>query len=314
MARAKTLKEELEELGMGRFIQESEDTPEEDVEEVTTEDSSSESGSESDEESDDDTDDSEVDEEIDGEYVSESLFNRIQNLDLSLLEDEELDALKSSLSEKKIPEDASDALLESADRVAMDITEAKAKRIRRSGAHSMTKKKSFQCPEGFRQKSTGGGSPRCVPSHRAVGGSGKVAQERRKKAKWAKSGKGAKSKRLSSKWAQRREGVEVSPFASKLRELVEGTDTVVDEPIGVRDELVSRVVNIVDLMSEHFADDEAVVDVYNEALEEMLDAYEVGQLDEDVSDDKAFISGLAPVVTLIRESYRNVLEGDTLGN
>jgi hypothetical protein len=79
-----------------------------------------------------------------------------------------------------------------------DLTEVKAKRIRRRSRGKAKRRLTKQCPQGYRMK---GG--RCVPSRQAVGGAGKLAQERRKKKKYGRTGAGKKAKRRADRFAKR---------------------------------------------------------------------------------------------------------------
>jgi len=84
------------------------------------------------------------------------------------------------------------------------------------------------------------------------------------------------------------------------------------ENLGVRDEIIERVVLIFELLSEEFAD-QSVFEIYEDAVNTMIDTYEAGRLDEDVMGEDEFIAELEPVLSLITKSLEKLEEGD-LGN
>jgi len=246
---------------------------------------------------------------LDAEEVNEDLFNAIMDLPFEGLQAEDVEEVLEALKGKKMPEDASDELKERAEEVVDHlIAEVAAKVTRRFKAGSVAKKKSKQCPQGFRKDGT-----KCVPAVKAAGGAGKLAKEGRKKKKWARSGAGKKSERKSARVAARR-GEEMefteSPFAAELLGLMEDNQEITET---VRDELIDRMDRIFDLLSEEF-EDEAVTRVFTEAFEPVSASWKAGRLDEDVMDDDEFIAEIKPVLTLIHKSLDRIGSEEALGN
>ena len=250
---------------------------------------------------------------IDGLYVTKELFDRIEALPFEAMEDSDFEELLDELAEKKLPE-GDDELREQAERVVVVLKEGVANRQRRFKGGSTARKMSFQCPQGFRAVSGDGGRPMCKPSHIAAGGMGKLRKEGRKKKKWSRGGKGQMSKMRSFRVEKRRgamrkasEGI-MSPLAQELMLVSEGMQG--DVSISVRDEIIERCVNIVEFLNEEFMD-KSVTQIYDDAIEEMLDAYDVGRLDEDVMDENEFIAEIEPVISLITKSLEKL---EDLGN
>ena len=102
----------------------------------------------------------------------------------------------------------------------------------------------------------------------------------------------------------------MSSFAQELLLLSE--DISREESKSVRDEIVERIVNIVDFLNEEFCDD-SVADIYTESVDSVLDMYEAGRLEEDVMDDEEFIAELNPILTIISKSINKLDDGE-LGN
>lgn len=247
----------------------------------------------------------------DGKFVTTELLERIQGLPFENLTEDDCDELLDGLKEKELPE-GDDALSDLAEETVRLVIEKKAERKRRFKAGKMSKKKGFQCPEGFRQESGAGATPRCVPAHKAAGGMGKLNREARKKTKWGKTGAGVKSTKKSDRWAGRREGVgeSVSPFAAELGAIMEGVD---EQVASVRDDLMERIENIFILLGEEFGD-ASVSEVYGEALEGLLESYEIGRLDESVMDEDEFVAEVSPLVTMMRKSLAKIMDAEELGN
>lgn len=235
---------------------------------------------------------------LDAPEVNEDLFDAIMWLQFEKMNEDDVEELLDALKEKTIPYDASTALKERAEEVVdFLVSEAVAKKTRRAKSGSMAKKASFQCPPGTRKDPKDKSGRRCIRAAKAAGGAGKLAKASRKKGRWAKSGAGKKSSRKSGRWAARREGAE-SPFAIELAGLVE------DVQIGnvtVRDDLLDRIGNIMEMLSEEFLD-EAVTQVLSETYEPVIASWDAGRLDEDVMDEDEFISEIKPVLTLIHKS------------
>lgn len=251
---------------------------------------------------------------LDSDTVNAEMFEAIMALPFDELQAEDVDELLEALKEKAMPEDASDELKGQAEQVVDFLLEAVAKKTRRSKAGSMAKKASFQCPPGTRKDPKDPGGRRCVRAAKAAGGAGKLAKTARKKGRWSKSGKGKTSGRKSSRWAARRgESVESvqSPFALELAGLME--DTQEQEAKTVRDELLERVGNVMELLSEEFLD-EAVTRVFEEAYELVEASWDAGRLDEDVMDEDEFIAEIKPVMTLIHKSLVRIQGEGELGN
>jgi hypothetical protein len=143
---------------------------------------------------------------------------------------------------------------------------------------------------------------------------GKLAKEGRLKKKWRRGGKGVVSKMRSGRVEKRRKGLRseenMSSFAQELLLLSE--DISREESKSVRDEIVERIVNIVDFLNEEFCDD-SVADIYTESVDSVLDMYEAGRLEEDVMDDEEFIAELNPILTIISKSINKLDDGE-LGN
>lgn len=251
---------------------------------------------------------------FDGEYVTNELFDRIEALSVDDLEEEDIKKILDGLAEKKIPDNDSD-ILERAEKIVVALQEAKATRQRRFKAGSTARKISFQCPPGMRAVSKDGGVPVCRPAHIVAGGMGKLAKEGRKKKKWRRGGKGVISQMRSVRAEKRRKGlrkedVNISSFAEELLQLSEEVST--NETRTVRDEIIERVVNIIDLLNEEFMDGD-VADIYTEAVDSVIDTYEAGRLEEDVMDDEEFIAELNPILTIISKSINRLDDGE-LGN
>jgi hypothetical protein len=246
---------------------------------------------------------------FDGEYVTNELFDRIEALQLEDLEEEDIQRILDGLAGKRIPDGDAD-ILERAEKIVVALQEGKATRQRRFKAGSTARKISFQCPPGMRAVSKDGGVPICRPSHVVAGGMGKLAKEGRKKKKWRRGGKGVVSQMRSARAEKRRVGLRrednISPFAEELLQISE--DVSVSGP-SVRDEIIERIVNIIDLLNEEFMD-ETISDIYTEAIDSVIDTYEAGRLEEDVMDDDEFIAELNPVLTIISKSINRLDTGE----
>ncbi len=250
---------------------------------------------------------------FDGEYVTNELFNRIEALQLEDLEEEDIQKILDGLAGKKIP-DGDDDILERAEKIIAALQEGKATRQRRFKAGSTARKLSFQCPPGMRAVSKDGGVPICRPSHVVAGGMGKLAKEGRKKKKWRRGGKGVVSQMRSARAEKRRVGLRredtISPFVEELLQISEDIST--SGTRSVRDEIIERIVNIVDLLNEEFMDG-TISDIYTEAVNSVIDTYEAGRLEEDVMDDDEFIAELNPILTIISKSINRLDDGE-MGN
>jgi hypothetical protein len=144
----------------------------------------------------------------------------------------------------------------------------------------------------------------------AVGGAGKLAKIKRKSKKWAKSGAGKKSSKISARWAERRPGSQNSSFAVELEHLLSESQSRIED---VRAEILGRVDGVVDLIAQEFEYDEAVVGIFNEAVQPLVASYDAGRLDEDVMSVDAFLAELRPVMSLISKSLDRIEQND-LGN
>lgn len=246
---------------------------------------------------------------FDGEYVTKELFDRIEALSMDDLEEEDIQKILDGLAEKKIPDNDSD-ILERAEKIVAVLQEAKATRQRRFKAGSTARKISFQCPPGMRAVSKDGGVPICRPAHIVAGGMGKLAKEGRKKRKWRRGGKGVVSQMRSVRAEKRRKGLRqedsISTFAEELLQIAEDVST--GSTRTVRDEIIERVINIIDLLNEEFMDDD-VADIYTEEVNSIIDTYEAGRLEEDVMDDEEFIAELNPILTIISKSINRLDDG-----
>jgi len=254
---------------------------------------------------------------LDGPVVTNELFDRIEALPFDTLEAEDFEALLGQLSEKEVPDD-DEALVSRAGEIVKKLKEGVAARQRRFKSGSTARKVSFQCPSGQRAVDTGasGGKPQCRPSHIVAGGMGKLNKESRKKTKWARGGKGRMSAMRSGRVEKRRKGMrresEMSPFAMELMQVTEGVNSF-EAGSGLRDEVVGRMVSIIEFLNEEFCD-ESVAQIYDDAVEGLIESYEHGRLDEDVINDADFIKELNPVIELIVKSFAKVESEDGLGN
>lgn len=235
---------------------------------------------------------------FDAPVVNDELFDAIMGLPFDSLAAEDVEEVLGALKDKELPEDADEDLVERAEEVVEFLIEAVAKKTRRAKSGSMAKKASFQCPPGTRKDPKDPAGRRCVRAAKAAGGAGKLAKERRKKGRWAKSGKGKMSARKSSRWAARRENDVQSQFAEELYGLLEDKQ---DVKASVRDELIERIGDILEMFAEEF-NDEAVTRVFEEAYEPVMASVESGRMDEDVMDDDEFIAEIKPLVSLIHKS------------
>lgn len=245
---------------------------------------------------------------IDGPYVTKELLDRIDALPFEAMQKEDFDELLSELKLKKLPKN-NPALRKMAESVVRKIVGGAAKRMRKYRSGSMTKETVFKCPTGKRAIGEGPGRRPCVPSHAAVGSVGKLKREGRLKKLWRRMGSGRKSIMRSDRLARRRGESLMSPFAQELMQVTEGMTT---SRSGLRDEIVERVIVILNLLNEEFAD-KSVYEIYEDAANTLIDAFEVGRLDEDVMDDNEFIAELEPVLKLITKSFAKVEDGE-LGN
>jgi hypothetical protein len=195
------------------------------------------------------------------------------------------------------------------------FNEGAANRIRRFKAGGTSRKTSFQCPRGFRavKKAGGKGRPKCVPSHIAAGGMGKINKEARKKAKWSIGGAGKMSKMRSARAEKRRGGMKSEDFSPLAMELMMLNEDVSRTNMSERDETINHLSNIFALLSEEFMD-ETVSDLYEDAMSGVLEMHSAGRLDEDVVDEEGFISSIQPALSLMSKSYEKIENGFDLGN
>ena len=305
---ATTLKEDFERIGLsvGESSSEEASGEKEEKKEELNEDEAP-SGDEEISEGDEDP--------IDGESVTKELFDRIEALPVDQMKSEDFEELLGELGKKKLP-DGDEELREQAERVVVMLKEGAAKRHRRFKGGSTARKMSFQCPAGKRAVSTGGsGRPQCRPSHVVAGGMGNLRKEGRSKKKWGRGGKGQMSGRKSGRVEKRRKNLRseglMSPLAQELMQISEGIDT--QETISVRDEIVERVVNILELLNEEFCDS-SVCEIYEESISRMVDAYEAGRLEEDVIGEEEFIAELESQLSLITTTLKRLEDGEELGN
>jgi hypothetical protein len=247
----------------------------------------------------------------DGPFVTKALFDRIMDLPFEDLDVEQIDLVIEGLKVKKVPKNV-EGIAEQAELVAKKLMdEAIAKRTRRSKAHSMSKKASYQCPAGMRKDPKDPSGKRCVRAVKAAGGAGALAKIKRKAKKWSKSGSGKKSAKISKRWAERRpEKAQNSDFAVELEHLLSENQERVEN---VRTEILFRIDNIVELIADEFDFDEAVIDVFNEAIDPVAASYEAGRLDEDVMNVDTFLAEIRPVMTIISKSLDRIERSD-LGN
>lgn len=249
---------------------------------------------------------------LDGPYVTNELFDRIMALPLESVSGEDIGSLIEGLKEKKIPKDASEALVKRAEEVVRKLFEVAKRRklIMRRKKGKTSFKKSFLCARGLRKDANG----RCIRSAVAAGGMGKLTRQKRKKKMYARSGAGKKSKRktkrLSDIAGSRTESF--SPFAAELGYLLEDTKQA---NYDVRDEIIERIDNILVMLSEEFVD-EGVTQVFAEAFDPIMAAWDAGRMDEDVVGEDEFMSTIKPVLTVITKSLDRLDRQDRgeLGN
>jgi len=247
---------------------------------------------------------------IDGTYVTSELFDRIRNLPFDEMTAEDCQDLLDALKEKDLPEDI--GLQAEATEIVSMIMEVASEKQRRFKKFSMAKKNVFVCKPGYRAKpgTPAGQKAPCVPSHVAAGGLGNLRGEARKKVRSVRKGPGATSKRKSTRWGDKREGL-MSPLALELAQVTEGISEAV--PTTVRDEIIERVVTIIELLNEEF-NDISVTQIYSEAVESLIDTYEAGRLDEDVMNEDEFIAEMDNALSLITKSIEKLEDGEELGN
>jgi hypothetical protein len=237
---------------------------------------------------------------MDGPFVTHTLFDRIMALPFENLAEEDVQRVIEGLKTKRIPRNVR-GIQERAEEVAQHLVqEVMGKRTRKFKAGGMAKKLSIVCPQGYRKNPNGKG---CVRAAVAAGGAGKLAKSKRKASLWARTGKGAKSAKKSERMAGRR-GEE---FAVELEHLL---GEQVDRTMSVRDEIMGRIGNIIEMINLEF-DDEAVADVFESAVDSLAASYEAGRLDEDVMDADAFLAEIRPVMALISKSLDRL---DTVGS
>lgn len=255
------------------------------------------------------------DDAIDGPMVTKELFARIRALPFDNMVAEDFEELLSELGEKEVP-DSDDGLIEEAKDIIGLLKEGAATRTRRFKAGGTSKKTSFMCPQGYRavKVGKGGGRPKCVPSHIAAGGMGKLNKQAREKRKWSKSGAGGMSAMRSARAEKRRAGLgggkteDFSPLALELMSINE-SDNVTESTD--RENIINRVANIFELLSEEFMDS-TVSDLYEDAMSNMLEMHSAGRLDEDVANEDEFIAAIKPTIALITKSFEKIEGG--LGN
>lgn len=268
---------------------------------------------EEDEEGKDKKDKKESNDALDGPDVTPELFERIMALPFDNLEVEDVEELLEKLKGKNLPKD-NEALKESAEKVVKYLLqEVAAKRQRRFKAGKVSKKKSFQCPPGTRQDPKN--PRRCVRAAKAAGGAGELHKERRKKKLWGRTGAGKKSERKSERVSKRRHTEEMTPSESFARELGTILEERVENTLTVRDELMERIQRIFIMLCEEF-ENEAVTEVFEEAFEPLVVAWDSGRLDEDVMEVPEFMGMIEPALTLIHKSIDRLDREDRgeLGN
>lgn len=229
---------------------------------------------------------------IDGPFVTDALFDRIMALPLDSLSEEEIGAVIEGLKEKKIPRNVA-GIEERAEQVATALLEkmkaivwkGKRKRVKIDTSPEAKKKRRERRME-YRKK-------------KAVIG--------RKRAKWSRK---VSAKRAAAKTAAAHQRMgDSESFAVELEHLL---DEQADRVANVRDEILTRIENIVELIEDEF-DDDAVDSVFEAALQPLAASYEAGRLDEDVMDVDAFLAEIRPVTALISKSLDRLDRGG-LGN
>lgn len=256
-----------------------------------------------------------LDDPIDGPMVTKELFARIRALPFDNMVAEDFEELLSELGEKTVPDEDSDLIEEAKDILGL-LKEGAATRTRRFKAGKTSRKTTFQCPQGYRavKVGKGGGRPKCVPSHIAAGGMGKLNKISREKKKWARSGAGGMSKMRSARAEKRRAGLgggKTEDFSSLALELMSINESENITESTDRENIINRVSNIFSLLSEEFMDS-TVTDLYEDAMSNMLEMHSAGRLDEDVANEDEFIAAIKPTIALITRSFEKIEGG--LGN
>lgn len=125
------------------------------------------------------------------------------------------------------------------------------------------------------------------------------------------------SLRRSERAAKRRksfgEGDVMSPLAMELLQVTESSES--NEQMGVRDEIIERIVGIFELLNEEFTD-KAVTEIFEDQVNSIVDAYEHERLEEDAMDDNEFVAELDPALKLITKSLGMLedMDGEKSGN
>lgn len=246
---------------------------------------------------------------FDGPFVTKALFDRILALPFESLDGDQVDLVIEGLKVKKVPKNV-DGIAEQAEVVARKLMEMRGKITRRFKAGKMSKVRSTICKKGYRKSDPKDPSSPCVRSAIAAGGASKLHKGAREKKIWGKSGRGTKSQKKSKLWAGRRPGEKQnSDFAVELEHLLSENQERMEN---VRDEILGRIGNIVDLIVEEF-DDESVAQIFIEAIDPIAASHDAGRLDEDVMNVDAFLAEIRPVMTIISKSLDRIERSD-LGN
>lgn len=280
---ANTLQEDLDALGIGGL---SEDVMASVALGVPLAEKSCSKDMPDDEEDDEEEEDGEEYEEsrhdpMDGPYVTHVLFDRIMALPLDDLAVEDIEMVIEGLKTKRIPRNIH-GIQERAEEVASTLLE-KMKSIIRAGKRERIRIDTSPDAKARRRK-------------RTLDYKVDKTKIKRKRKIWARK-PGAKRAAKKTAMAHKRMGDSES-FAVELEHILYEHG---ERDMNVRDEILLRIDRIIDLVGEEF-NDQAVVDVFDEAVESLSASYEAGRLDEDVMDVDAFLSEIRPVMALISKS------------
>lgn len=233
-----------------------------------------------------------ADDPIDGKTVTDELLTRLEGLPEEGLTEEKIDALLAEMGEKECPDD----LVERATGVVRTLLEKKfeVKKVRRGKKASKVRRQ--VATAGFKTvgKPKKGGKIKSGARGKVVKSApGKLKTQHRIDKRERKTG-GFKAKlKIRQRRAKRFDSVEISPFANELSEVLREST---ENEVTLRQEILERAADIMDLMSEEFEQD--VVAVLESAWAPLANAYNEGRLDESTTSDDEFIASLKPCLVI----------------
>ena len=250
---------------------------------------------------DDEEDDDEEDEDgedyeeskhdpMDGPFVTHTLFDRIMALPFERLDEEDIERVIEGLKTKRIPRNIP-GIQERAEEVASDLLE-RVKTIIKAGKRARINVSNSPEAKKLRRE-------------RRLTYKKKKTKINRRARITARKAPGKRAA-LKTAMAHQRMGDSQS-FAVELEHILHEHE---ERDMGVRDEILIRLNRIIDLVAEEF-NDEAVVEVFEEAVESLSASYAAGRLDEDVMDADAFLTELRPIMALVSKSLDRL---DTVGS